>query len=110
MKIKTLFLIIVILVAVFTVSKQPKFFIFPEFFQKIIKKYSNLNAMTIPPFGMFFMPGTFVDSTIRHELIHWEQYKRFGVLGFYILYFYYSLKYGYWDNPLEIEAYAVNGT
>lgn len=106
MKIKTLFLIIVFLVAIFTISKQPKFFYVPKWLQP----FAKFNAITLPPFGMFFNFGNFVDSTIKHELVHWEQYKRFGFLGFYLLYLYYTLKYGYENNPMELEAYAVNET
>jgi hypothetical protein len=41
---------------------------------------------------------------IKHELKHVEQYKRFGFFTFLIVYGWYSLKYGYYNNPLEIEA------
>jgi|SRR5690606_3309739 len=103
MKLKTLFLIIVILVAILALSKRPKFFHVPKWLQP----YAKFNAITLPPFGMFFSKGNFVESTIKHELVHWEQYKRFGLLGFYMLYGYYTLKYGYWNNPLELEAYET---
>ncbi len=41
---------------------------------------------------------------IRHEMCHREQYKRMGVFKFYALYLWYSMRYGYWNNPMEIEA------
>jgi hypothetical protein len=41
---------------------------------------------------------------LRHEQAHWRQYQRMGVLKFYAVYLWYSLKYGYRNNPMEIEA------
>jgi hypothetical protein len=41
---------------------------------------------------------------VRHELKHIDQYQRFGVFGFLSRYAWYSLKYGYFNNPLEQEA------
>ncbi|MCU0387366.1 MAG: DUF4157 domain-containing protein [Chitinophagaceae bacterium] len=41
---------------------------------------------------------------IRHELKHVEQYKRYGLFRFLWLYGWYSLRYGYYRNPLEVEA------
>lgn len=40
----------------------------------------------------------------RHEEAHMEQYKRYTWVGFVILYLLYSLRYGYYNNPLEVEA------
>jgi len=33
-----------------------------------------------------------------------DQYERYTWIGFILLYTFYSIKYGYWNNPLEIEA------
>jgi hypothetical protein len=41
---------------------------------------------------------------IRHERIHVMQWWQHWIIGFVILYLYYTLKFGYWDNPLEVEA------
>lgn len=41
---------------------------------------------------------------LRHELKHVEQYQRLGFLRFLVLYIWYSIKHGYYLNPLEIEA------
>ncbi|HMO31576.1 MAG TPA: DUF4157 domain-containing protein [Lacibacter sp.] len=43
---------------------------------------------------------------LRHELVHVEQYKRLGLLRFLLIYLWYSLRYGYYNNPLEEEARA----
>jgi hypothetical protein len=44
---------------------------------------------------------------VKHELTHVEQYKKYGVLGFFKLYLFYSLRYGYDGNPLERGAVAA---
>lgn len=41
---------------------------------------------------------------VRHELKHVEQYQRLGMIGFLVRYIAYSIRHGYTDNPLEIEA------
>lgn len=46
----------------------------------------------------------------RHELEHVYQQIREGRLRFYLKYFYYALRYGYKNNPYEVEAYANQHT
>jgi hypothetical protein len=41
---------------------------------------------------------------VRHELKHVEQYQRFGMVGFLVRYIAYSVRHGYANNPLEVEA------
>ncbi len=41
---------------------------------------------------------------IKHELKHVEQYARLGFVPFLLVYGWYSLRYGYYNNPLEVEA------
>lgn len=41
---------------------------------------------------------------VRHELKHVEQYRRLGTFAFLVLYGWYSLRYGYFNNPFEKEA------
>lgn len=41
---------------------------------------------------------------VKHELAHIEQYKKHGLLKFLFLYLLYSMKYGYYNNPFEVEA------
>ena len=51
----------------------------------------------------------FLSSTrlVRHEYKHLEQYQRLGTFRFLGLYLWYSLRYGYYQNPLEKEARAA---
>jgi hypothetical protein len=41
---------------------------------------------------------------LSHELAHVAQYKKYGVLKFLLLYSWYSLRHGYYNNPFEVEA------
>ncbi len=62
-------------------------------------------GITLPPLGIYILAERMQDDRlIRHEQAHWGQYKRMGFLKFYFLYLWYSLKYGYWNNPMEVEA------
>jgi hypothetical protein len=40
----------------------------------------------------------------RHEDEHKKQWKHNGWIKFTFLYLWYSLRYGYYNNPLEVEA------
>lgn len=44
-----------------------------------------------------------------HEQTHFAQIKREGRLKFCIKYLYYNLRYGYRNNPYEIEAREASG-
>jgi hypothetical protein len=37
-------------------------------------------------------------------MAHIEQYNRYGFLKFLVLYVWYSIRYGYYNNPFEVEA------
>lgn len=41
---------------------------------------------------------------MRHEAAHVLQYRRFGMWQFLMRYAWFSLRYGYHNNPLEAEA------
>jgi hypothetical protein len=41
---------------------------------------------------------------VRHELVHILQFRRLGFLRFILLYAWWSLIYGYENNPLEREV------
>ncbi|MBP6623663.1 MAG: DUF4157 domain-containing protein [Chitinophagaceae bacterium] len=43
-------------------------------------------------------------SLFRHEIEHIKQWKRIGFMLFPIQYVWYSFKYGYYNNPFEVEA------
>jgi Domain of unknown function (DUF4157) len=41
---------------------------------------------------------------LKHELAHIEQYQKHGIAKFLVLYLWYSIKYGYHNNPFEVEV------
>lgn len=47
-------------------------------------------------------------SWLLHELKHVEQYEKLGRIGFICRYFWYSIRVGYYKNPLEAEARAAD--
>lgn len=84
---------------------------------------SKANAVTLPHslslykiniyfqhFDPFTVKGL---ALIVHELVHAQQYENFKLKGlgfirpFTFYYFALHFKYGYWNNPLEREAYEI---
>jgi len=62
-------------------------------------------GITLPPRGIYILQARMGDMALRrHEQAHWRQYRRMGVLRFYLTYGWYTLRYGYWNNPMEVEA------
>jgi len=65
--------------------------------------------------GIAFYPFIFIKkmartqaeykTLIEHEKIHIRQQLNGWIVGFYVSYFYYNWKYGYKNNPYEVEAY-----
>ena len=65
----------------------------------------NYNARTIPPFGIYILESEKGNEMLlKHELIHWEQYKKLGLLRYYIEYQNQLAQYGYDKMPLEVQA------
>ena len=62
------------------------------------------NGIALAPFLVLVKPNA-SQSTVRHEMIHVEQYKRLGWFLFYPVYFYHHFTKGYTKNPMEIEAF-----
>ena len=44
---------------------------------------------------------------LKHERRHEQQMNNEGATKFWMRYFWYCLRFGYWDNPYEIEARAA---
>ena len=66
-------------------------------------------AATLPPFGIFIEDefeneGNGPGSILRHEIIHWQQYKRMGLIKFHYNYLTLYIKYGRVNNWMESEA------
>lgn len=68
-------------------------------------------GITLPPFGIYILQNRINDNRlIKHELAHWNQYKCMGLLRFYSTYIFYHFRYGYQNNPMEIEARQVENS
>jgi len=44
------------------------------------------------------------EPLIRHEMAHIDQIQRDGKIVFTLKYLFWTVRYGYWNNPYEIEA------
>ena len=68
----------------------------------------GFRAITLPPLGIYVL-AEHIDSERlrRHEMAHWAQYQRMGAVMFYVRYVWLSLRHGYRNNPMEIEARAA---
>lgn len=76
--------------------------------EPFIKK-SNLAHRLFNQDAFVFYPWIFINNPndkklLAHELVHVMQVQRDGWLHFYLKYLYYHAKYGYKNNPYEIEA------
>ena len=64
-------------------------------------------AWTSPWHIIYVMPGwERQEWLMRHERAHLAQMKRDGSIVFMVRYAYWHLRYGYRNNPYEIEARA----
>lgn len=82
-------------------NNQPKIF-FKE------KLFNNYHGFTIPPFGIFIKESEKNNTALlEHELVHWQQFQREGLLPFIINYGKQAITKGYDKNPYEIEARTV---
>lgn len=66
-------------------------------------------AATIPPFGIFFgdeyrNEGDVPGSILRHEKVHWEQYRKMGLIRFYYRYMTEYIRHGRIHHWMEEEA------
>ena len=66
-------------------------------------RFTGHDAIVLYPYVFFrekFPPA----DLIKHELVHVKQVQRLGWFKFYFLYLWYSIRYGYENNPFEVEA------
>src|ERR1035437_10927727 len=70
-----------------------------------VEKLGNMNAFTIPPIGIFIVEKHRHNAALlQHELIHWRQYRRQGIIKFLLGYLKEHIQRGYDGNRYEIEA------
>lgn len=74
-------------------------------------KLSGYKAITSPWSVVYVLPGHETNQhLLAHEQVHLSQVQRLGSIKYTILYLWYNLRYGYWNNPLEVEARQVSGS
>jgi hypothetical protein len=67
-------------------------------------KVAIVIAKTIYVYGVS-IPNFVADKKwLLHELKHVQQYQEQGTIIFLLKYIYYTMRYGYYDNPYEKEA------
>jgi hypothetical protein len=76
-----------------------------------LKVYAD--AAIVNPFTLHILVipkgSVLAGSHLVHELCHVEQVKRLGSVKFFVLYLLYSIRYGYVNNPFEVEARSAEG-
>jgi hypothetical protein len=67
-------------------------------------------AVTMPNKRIYVLEQYADDSRlIYHETVHIKQMERDGVARFCVQYLWWLVRYGYWRNPYEIEAFHRDG-
>jgi hypothetical protein len=86
--------------------REPKFILAPWWISWFLHR---MYFWAIPnPFTrkVYCLPEYIDDPIMRgHELVHFEQMDREGTIRFCVKYLWFAWRHGYWNNPLEIEAY-----
>ena len=66
---------------------------------------SGYGGITLPPLGIFILAERLgEEALVRHEHAHWQQAQRMGIVRWYLTYAWYTIRFGYRNNPLEVEA------
>jgi len=80
----------------------------PMFFRGFFDFFgrSKFDAITVSKNTAWYLTFNALENKglKNHEEVHMEQYERYTWLGFIVLYLLYTIRYGYYNNPLEVEA------
>ena len=67
----------------------------------------GFHAATIPPFGIYIQNNQMNNvELMKHELVHWKQYQRLGLVRYYTNYIEGLIRNGYDLHAMEQEARA----
>jgi hypothetical protein len=70
-----------------------------------VLRRTGFAGVALAPWGIFALPEHLNNQRLtQHEIVHWQQYKRMGVVKYYATYLYQVLRYGYRNAPMEREA------
>ena len=68
-------------------------------------KLTGFAGITLPPFGIYILNERIDDPRLlRHEEEHWRQSQELGTIKFYVRYLWFTLRHGYRNNPMEVQA------
>lgn len=83
---------------------EPKHKLMPKWFRPFFP--SKFVAITLSKNLVWYRTQDKLANSqlVAHETCHANQYERYGWVGFVIRYLWYTCRFGYWKNPLEIEA------
>lgn len=80
------------------------------FLIKYFLETTGFAAITMPWQTIYVLPEHMNNSgLIAHETVHVKQIQEFGAVKFTLKYLWYQIRYGYKNNPFEIEARAISG-
>ena len=75
-----------------------------------VLRRTGYGAITMPWQTVYVLPERVKDAgLIKHEMVHVEQIKRLGAWRWTWQYLSGLARYGYTDNPLEVEARKKSG-
>lgn len=80
------------------------------FLIKLFLRATGFGAITMPWGVVYALSERIGDAGLAaHEAVHLEQIARMGGARWAVTYLWYLLRYGYWANPLEVEARERSG-
>lgn len=74
----------------------------------IFKYMKAHSAITLFPWLALYQSMTAYTYLKQHEDVHKAQMRRQGWIIFIVKYFYWLFKYGYYNNPYEVEARRIS--
>lgn len=87
------------------ITADPRFIAAGRFWSIALPVLGGI-AITMPWGRVYYLPEALADPHLwQHECVHLEQIKRDGVILFSIRYLWWCVRYGYRQNPYEVEAY-----
>lgn len=100
---RSLLRIILVSILILNINKKERIYYLP------VDILGTQMAATIPPFGIFIEDdyeheGDASGSILRHEKVHWEQYRKMGLIRFYYCYLSEYINHGRIYHSMEEEA------
>lgn len=86
--------------------REPRFRAANWFWERFLRRY-QFWAIPMPWRVVHVLPEKTRSYVLReHERVHYEQMEREGTIWWHLKYLVFLLKFGYRNNPYEVEAYS----